>query len=87
MEITVLDAAKLKSDLRAMMEEFVQEIRMETKLSGLPELLTIRQAAKLIGLTAYTIREKARTGQIKAIREGKSYLIPKSEIVKRMKGK
>lgn len=85
MEITVLDAAKLKSDLRAMMEEFVQEIRMETKLSGLPELLTIRQASKVIGLTPYTIREKARTGQIKAIREGKSYLIPKSEIVKRMK--
>lgn len=86
MEITVLDAAKLKSDLRAMMEEFVQEIRMETKLSGLPELLTIRQASKVIGLTPYTIREKARTGQIKAIREGKSYLIPKSEIIKRLKG-
>ena len=46
------------------------------------EFITTEQAAKILWVTAYTIREYIKSKKLKAKRIGKRYLIAKSEVEK-----
>jgi excisionase family DNA binding protein len=45
------------------------------------EYLSIPQLAKILGLTRIAVYKKVKNGQIKAIRIGRIYAIPKSGII------
>lgn len=46
----------------------------------MPELLSTSDAAKLLGTTRVTIFRKIQSGEISAIRVGKSYLIKREDL-------
>lgn len=45
------------------------------------DYITTEDAAKLLYVTAYTIREYIKSGKLKATRIGKRYLLSRSEVV------
>jgi len=45
------------------------------------QYLTIPQLAKILGITRIAVYKKVKKGQIKAIRIGRSYAIPKKYVI------
>jgi excisionase family DNA binding protein len=63
-------------------ERLRQQIQEETKRSD--RLITVQEAAKLLGVSEYTVRQEIRAGNLKAQRpkNARAYKISYSEIIK-----
>ncbi len=68
--------------LSSKVERLRQQIQEETKRSD--RLITVQEAAKLLGVSEYTVRQEIRAGNLKAQRpkNARAYKISYSEIIK-----
>lgn len=46
----------------------------------MPELLTVTEVAKVLRVTSQAVRDMIRRGDIQAVRLGRQYRIPRSEL-------
>ncbi len=46
----------------------------------MPELLTVTEVAKVLRVTSQAVRDMIRRGNIQAVRLGRQYRIPRSEL-------
>jgi len=52
----------------------------------MPKFFKTAQAAEMIGLTAETLREKLRTGEIIGVRVGSQWRIPEEALLRYLQG-
>ena len=58
------------------------DITDSMKLFASSELMTLKEACQLLGISESTMRRKIKLGKVKFIKEGKDYRFKKSEIIK-----
>ena len=56
----------------------------ETRSSSLPDVLTVEQAARYLGIGRNSAYEAARNGAIPAVRIGRRLLVPKHALEQRL---
>ena len=82
----ILDFNELKSEMEAMMDRKLDEILFADRFSHLPTMLTVPQAAKVLGIDHRTVRRMVDADKLTATRAGKrTTLIPKDEVLKIVK--
>lgn len=82
----IIDFNELKSEMEAMMDRKLNEILFADRFSHLPSMLTVPQAAKILGLDQRTVRRMLASNKLTYTRAGKrTTLIPKDEVLKIVK--
>lgn len=71
-----LKVSQVERKVNQLLEAFNANIRTEDRL------ITVKEAAKMLGVSAYTIRQEIANGSLKAQRTGRAYKLSYIQIQK-----
>ena len=61
-------------------------MREQSALDGLPAVLSVAEAAKVLPLSQKTIRRKLRDGELPGLKSGATWLIPTHRLIAHLEG-
>lgn len=84
MTLTLVNYDEVKAGLKAMLDEHYERISFAIRYGSLPDMITVGQTAKLIGLSPRTVRKMVAENNLRSTRHGKTILVLKEDVIRHL---